>query len=45
VLNGKNGQDFILDNQTPRLAPAALLKTRYQPIFGINQTAWWHYGV
>jgi predicted transglutaminase-like cysteine proteinase len=45
VLRAKNGQNWILDNQTPRLAPAQLLQTRYQPIFGLNQKAWWHYGV
>ena len=45
VLTGNNGQNWILDNQTPRLAPAQLLQTRYQPIFGLNQKAWWHYGV
>lgn len=45
VLRGKNGQNFVLDNQTSRMAPAQLLQSRYQPIFGLNQTAWWHYGV
>ena len=40
IVYAQTGEAMILDNQTTTVRSAAMV-TRYQPIFSINEQAWW----
>jgi predicted transglutaminase-like cysteine proteinase len=42
VIYEQNGTTLVLDNQTQDVKQAAKIK-RYQPIYSINQVAWWRH--
>lgn len=40
ILYAQNGESMVLDNQAATVRSAAMV-ARYQPIFSINEGAWW----